>query len=352
MIKNEVFQKYQQDKDYIVELEEKLCQKFGSKYAVVVSSGTAAIHCALIACGIKEDDEILVSNLTVIMTIMPIIYERAIPVFIDSAEKIIDFDYDDLEKKITPKTKAILPVYMWGQSYNMDRLKSIAKKNKLIIIEDACQAQGACYKNKFLGTIGKAGCFSLKDGKIIASGEGGYILTDDKKVYEECKLLRNHCISCLHKEAFSQVAYNYRITNPQAYLALQDLKNIDISIKNREKSCKLFEKMIDCKKISSPNNSANNNFSPLLWVENPKMPKLLSEKCVRNSVGTFGLVPASQRKSVVDYLKKKKTSYEIKDKNCKYLLKHLLAIVIENDYNENITKNQIKIINTTLGEKK
>lgn len=355
-MKDKEFVKFYKDEieniDWVKKFEDELKLKFNSKYAVACSSGTAAIHCALLALGIKPGDEVIVPNLTVIMTIMPVLYIGAIPVFVDCDKDNIDFDYNDLETKITDKTKAIIPVYMWGLPYNIPKLKNIAKKYKLKIIEDACQAQGSRYRNKYLGTFGDMGCFSLKDGKLVSSGEGGYILTNNESYYIKLVNLRNHQISQNPDNSFKDVGYNYRLTNIQAYLGLESLKNIDVSLSHRKNVCNKFYKDISCMENLSKLQCCSNYFSPLLLFKNNSLEKIknLSKKKVVNSVGSFGLRPVSERLAIKKYLKTIGYNHKIKTTNCKKLLNRLLAIAINNNYNDIKVDTDIKEIKGVINE--
>ena len=321
------------NKNYIEQFENELKNKFKSKYAVACSSGTSAIHASLIAMGVKEGDEVIVPNLTVIMTVMPILYLGAIPVFVDCQKNLIDFDYEDLRKKITNKTKVIIPVYMWGISYDMNKLKELTKKRKIKILEYACQAQGSKWGDKYLGTIGDIGCFSLKDGKIISSEEGGYILTNKKCYYDKIKNIINHQIRQNPKLSFKDVGYNYRITNIQAFLALKSLKNMDKSLKNRKKIYDYIISNLKNKNIKILKSKYTYNYFSLAIIFDKKIKKQcvkLSEKGIVNSVGTFGLKSCSKRLSIIKYFKIKKICIKTKTKNCDYILDRILAINISN----------------------
>lgn len=142
--------------------------------------------------GIGPGDEVLVPALAVIMSIVPVLYLGATPVFVDSAPGQIDFDYADLVRKITPRTRAILPVYLWGTACMMPQLMEIAAQHGFPVVEDACQAHGSTWDGKAPGTWGKAGCFSMRDGTLIATGEGGFLLTNDRQVAAFCRAFRTH----------------------------------------------------------------------------------------------------------------------------------------------------------------
>lgn len=338
--------------DWVKIFENELKIKFNAKYAVACSSGTAAIHCSLMALGIKEGDEILVPNLTVIMTIMPILYIGATPVFVDCDKNNIDFDYEDLKSKITERTKAIIPVYMWGVPYNLSKLVKIAKEHKLKIVEDACQAQGSKYKNKYLGTWGDMGCFSLKDGKIMSAGEGGYVLTNNYNYYKKLLNLRNHQISVDPNKSFKEIGYNYRLTNIQAYLALKNLELMDKNLISRKNVCEEFYSKLNTLDNLQNLQQSTNYFSPLILLNENSLTSLvyLSNKKVINSVGSFGLRPVSERIVIKKYLQKIKYNHSIKKTNCKNLLNKLLAITITNNYSNKKIFNDINEIKGVISE--
>ena len=234
LLKNE-FNPCKKDK-YIPILEEKLSSFFEVKNAIVVSNGTAAIHLALASLNIGKGDEVLVPATAVVMSILPVLYQGATPIFVDCNKENIDFDYEDLERKISKKTKAIIPVYLWGCSYDIDKLQRFAKQHRISIIEDACQAFGSKWDNKFLGTYGTFGCFSMKNGKILATGEGGFIVTDNDELADRCRLLRNHCTNVQNPaKSFTEISWNYRITEMQALVGISNLKEIENKLKIRKK---------------------------------------------------------------------------------------------------------------------
>lgn len=343
--------------EYIPLFEEQLANYFGVKNAVAVSSGTAAIHLALAALNIGKGDEVLVPSTTVIMTIMPILYQGAIPIFVDCQKDNIDFDYVDLEKKITNRTKAIIPAYLWGCSYNIDNLIKISQKYKLHIIEDACQAHGSKWKGKHLGTFGKLGCFSLKNGKILATGEGGFILTNDNEISQRCKLLRNHCTEIGNPEkSFRDIGWNYRITEMQSYLGLLNLEKLDEKIDLRKFQTKyLYERLKDIKGISLykyKNEEDSNFFSPVFWINSNKkgieIANALSKKGIINSTGTFGLIPANKRKSIKKYCSTLNMYDKINVANSENFLNNIIAITLMENYDKEKLDEIVAIVKELL----
>ena len=343
--------------EYIPLFEEQLASYFGVKNAIAVSSGTAAIHLALASLNIGKGDEVLVPATTVIMTVMPILYQGAIPVFVDCQKNSIDFDYTDLVNKITSRTKAIIPAYLWGCSYDMDKLLSVSQKYKLQIIEDACQAHGSKWEGKYLGTFGKIGCFSLKNGKILATGEGGFILTNDDEISEKCKLLRNHCTEIGNPEkSFKEVGWNYRITEMQAYLGILNLEKLDNKIEHRKLQTQyLYKQLKEVKELGIydyKSKEESNLFSPLLWINGVnkgiKIAKTLSERGIINSTGTFGLIPANNRESIKKYCSTLNMYDKIHAINSENLLNNIIAVTLMEDYDKEKLDEIVKNIKELL----
>lgn len=210
-----------QDKK-VEELEYKFAKYIGTKYAVAVSSGTAALHLALIANGIKENNEVITTSLSFIATANSILMVDAIPRFVDININDYNINSDLIEYNINKRTKAIIPVHLYGQPCEMSTIMKIARRYKLKVIEDACQSVGAVYNNKKVGSFGNCGCFSLYGTKNLAVGEGGLITTNNKVIYETCKSLRQH-----GQPSYKKLGYNYRMTDIQAAIALTQLLKIE-----------------------------------------------------------------------------------------------------------------------------
>ena len=192
------------------ELEEKFAAVCGTKYAIATSSGTTALHVALLAHDIKPGDEIITTPFTFMASVNAILYTGAIPVFVDIEEDTFNINPDLIEAAITPKTKAILPVHLYGYPCNMDSIMRIANQHGLFVIEDACQAIGARYKGKPTGSFG-TGCFSLYATKNIMAGEGGMITTNDETIAQRSKMIRNHGMR--QRYLHEMLGYNFRISD-------------------------------------------------------------------------------------------------------------------------------------------
>ncbi|ADR19860.1 DegT/DnrJ/EryC1/StrS family aminotransferase [Calditerrivibrio nitroreducens] len=219
--------------EFITKFEEKFAKYVGTRYALTTSNGTTALHLALVSLGIKEGDEVIVPDLTFIATANAVAYTGAKPVFADIDPETWCIDPDDIKKKITSKTKAIIPVHLYGHPADMDPIMEIAEKYGLFVIEDCAEAHGAEYKGKKVGSIGHCGVFSFYGNKIITTGEGGIITTNDEKLYEKAKFLRDHAMSKDKRYWHTEVGYNYRMTNIQAALGLAQFERIDEIIQKK-----------------------------------------------------------------------------------------------------------------------
>ncbi len=217
----------------VKELEEKFAQKTGSKYALAVTSCTAALITSLVACGIGPGDEVIVTGYTFFASCAAIVAANAVPVICE-IDETLTMDPKDIEKKISPSTKAIIAVHMRGVPCDMDSIMKIAKKHDLKVIEDCAQAAGGTYKGKYLGTIGNCGCFSFQYHKTITAGEGGMILTQDERLYDRC-MGYHDTAACWRPERFAEQRYegelfvgtNYRMSELIGAVLLAQFAKLD-----------------------------------------------------------------------------------------------------------------------------
>ncbi len=213
--------------EFIIKFENRFAKYCGTKFSASCSNGTTALHLALKAFGVKEGDEVIVPNVTFIATANAVSYCNAKPVFVDIEENSWCIDPKKIEEKITKKTKGIIAVHLYGMPAPMDEIKEIAEKNGLFVLEDGAEAIGAEYKGKRVGSLGDAAVFSFYGNKVITSGEGGMILSDNKELIEKIKILRDHGMNRNKKFWHEVIGFNYRMTNMQAALGLAQLENID-----------------------------------------------------------------------------------------------------------------------------
>jgi perosamine synthetase len=238
---------------YIKEFEEKFAKFIGVKHAIAVSGGTAALHLAILALDIKKGDEVIVPTLTMMSTIFAPLYEGATPVPIDIDEKTYNIDPNLIAKKITSKTKAIMVVHLYGHPVDMDPIMKIAKKHNLFVIEDAAQAHGAKYKGKTVGSIGDIGCFSMYANKIITTGEGGMVTTNNDTYNEKIRSFKALSFGKEHKLMHQNIGYNYRLGNLQAAVGVGQLEKIEKIIKlKRNMASYYLSNLKDLKNIILP----------------------------------------------------------------------------------------------------
>ena len=237
------------------EFEKKFAKFTKSKYAIAVSNATSALHLSLMSLGIGRGDEVIIPDLTFIATANAVLMTGATPVLVDVEPKNFQISIDSIQKSVTKKTKAILPVHLYGKSCDMNSIQKIAKKNNLKIIEDCAHAIGTKYKNKHVGTFGDSGCFSFYPSKNITTFEGGMIITNSKKLNENLRMGRNHGINRTLKDRYSskypweydikQYGYNYRLDEIRSTLGINQLKRINKINDSRRKAFKYY-----CEKLS------------------------------------------------------------------------------------------------------
>ena len=261
----------------VKKFEEKVANYVGAKYAVAVTNGTAALHAACYAAGITNGDEVIVSAMTFAASSNCVLYCGGTPVFVDIDPKTYNIDPKKIEQYITNKTKAIIPVDFTGQSVDMDLIRQIADKYKLIIIEDAAHALGSEYKGKKVGTVADMVEFSFHPVKPITTGEGGMVVTNDEELYKRLLLFRTHGItkdvkSLTHYEGpwyYEQIdlGYNYRITDIQCALGVSQMNKIDRFIQRRREIVVLYnEAFRDTPEIITPYELEHSNSGCHIYV--------------------------------------------------------------------------------------
>jgi dTDP-4-amino-4,6-dideoxygalactose transaminase len=288
--------------EMVKKLERNFANFLGVGYAFGVSSGTAALHLALRALNIETEDEVLVPSLSFVASSNAILYVGAKPVFVDiTSLSDLNLLCDDLEKKITRRTKAIMVVHYGGYLADMDRIKRVAKKHNLFVIEDAAHAIGARFKSKMAGGIGDIGCFSFFSNKNMATGEGGMIVTNHAKFAEKIKLLRSHGMTSMtldrHKgHAYSydvtELGYNYRMTEINAALGIEQLKKLQSSNRKRKSLIEIYVENLKGTQglsipfLNYPRNSAFHLFPILLNkdVDREKFMGFLKREKIQTSI--------------------------------------------------------------------
>ena len=310
------------------QLEHDLAEVFGVPHVVAVASGTAALHAALSACGIRPGDEVLVPALTVIMTVAPLSALGAVPVFVDSDPDTLDLDYDDAARKVTSRTRAIIPVHLWGRMGDSAALAAFASEHGLTVVEDAAQAAGTARDGQRAGTVGTVGCFSMKDGKILWSGEGGFLLTARRELAEHATAFRSHCQPAPAGQApLSRLATNSRLAAPLAAIALANLRRFSNLVELRRAQTRhlldALEQAPGLLALPPATREEWNGFAPLLHIDlpNPRaFAEHLAQQGVPNSTGSFRLVPCDTR-----------PMFTHRDQPCRgaaQILDHTLAVIL------------------------
>jgi dTDP-4-amino-4,6-dideoxygalactose transaminase len=220
-----------------LEYERSIADWMGVKHAIAVSSGTTALHIALAAFGIGPGDEVIVTPYTFVASATCVLEQNAIPIFADIDPDYLTLDIADIERKITPRTKAIIPVTITGTPIDMDAIMELADKHSLWVLEDACQALGATCRGRLIGTIGHVGAFSTITGKISNTGEGGFVVTNDDELFEKMwgymDFARKRSLGPASKFHFDLPCTNYRITNMQAAIGNQQIKRLSQMLAQR-----------------------------------------------------------------------------------------------------------------------
>ncbi len=235
---------------YTEKFEKRFSEFIGTKFAICVSSGTAAIFLSLLAIGAKEGDEILVPSFTAFPTVEPILMLKCIPVFVDVSSNYT-VDIDDMKAKLTKKTVGIIPVHIYGHPAKMDEVSEFARKNSLFVIEDCCQAHGAEFEGKKVGSLGNIACFSFYPSKnLTVCGEGGMITTNDEEVYYKVLKLRDHGRS--DRYTHEMLGFNFRFNEIQAAIGIQQLNKLEFFNSKRRDIARFYINNITTNFIDLP----------------------------------------------------------------------------------------------------
>lgn len=330
---------------YVTQFEENFSKYCGITYGVATSNGTTALHLALAALGIGKGDEVIVPDLTFAATINAVLYTGATPVIVDIEEDSWCISPAEIIKAITPNTKAIIPVHLYGQPCDMEQICKIAKEYQLYIVEDCAEAHGAEWKNKKVGSFGIISCFSFFGNKVITTGEGGMCVTDDKNLYEKMRILRDHGMSKERKYYHEMIGFNYRMTNLQAAIGVAQVERIDQVLAWRTELEKQYRECIsDSDKITIQRNDLANR-KKIAWlvsilVDEDKRDAVLTElKNQGVDVRAF-FVPLSEMDIYKDYARECSRSKQIS--------KMGLNLPTTYEMDKEKIKNIISLINSVL----
>ena len=279
----------------VQEFEKLLSSFVKSRYAVAVNSGTAALQAALYTLDLKKGDEVLLPSFTFVATANAIVSVGAKPVFVDILKQNYTIDPNDLRKKITRKSKVIIPVHLYGNMAYMDEISEIANKHNLEIIEDSAQSLGSTYKGKHSGTFSKLGCFSMYAAKVVTSGEGGAIVTNDKKIFEKLRKIRNH--GMLHGYDTRLLGLNLRLPEINAAIAKIQMKKLTKFLNQRRKNAKILSELLSDLDISIPHERKGEKVNWYLYTIAPKDRNKIMKKLHSKGIGATVYYPIPVHKT-------------------------------------------------------
>ncbi|RMW40080.1 MAG: DegT/DnrJ/EryC1/StrS family aminotransferase [Nitrosopumilus sp.] len=319
----------------VQEFEKSIRTFVKTKYAISVNSGTAALQAALYALDIKKGDEVIVPSFTFVASANAIASTGAKPVFADILKENFTIDPESITKKITRKTKAIMPVHLYGHISSLDRIKEIAKKHNLSVVEDAAQSLGSTFKGKHTGTFFELGCYSLYPGKIITSGEGGVVVTNNKKLYEKLQMIRNHgMVKGYDSKIFG---LNLRLPEINAAIAKIQIKKLPKFIQSRRRNAKLLSDLLSDSKIQLPSERKNEKFNWSLYTIATKNRDSILKKLNSKGIGAAVYYPIPVHKIPIYKIKSKLT-------NTDWASKHVLSLPVH----PNVSAKNVEYIAKTV----
>ena len=280
---------------YVQEFEKSVSSFVNSKYTIAVNSGTAALQAALYALDIKHGDEVLIPSFTFVATANSVFSTGAKPVFVDILKENFTMDPNDLQKKITKKTKAIVPVHLYGNVAYLDKISEIAKKFNIPIIEDSAQSLGSTFKNKHTGTFFEMGCFSMYPAKVMTAGEGGFVVTNSKKLRDKLLMIRNHGMVKGYDTRI--LGLNLRLPEINAAIAKIQMKKLPKFLKTRERNAKLLSELLSTSKLNLPIQRKNEKVNWYLYTVTTPKRNLLLKKLDEKGIGAASYYPIPVHKT-------------------------------------------------------
>lgn len=267
----------------VQEFEKLLSSFVKSKYAVAVNSGTAALQAALYSLDIKSGDEVLLPSFTFVATANAVVSVGAKPVFVDIKRDNYTMDPADLKRKITKKSKAVIPVHLYGNVAYIDEISEVADKHNLHVIEDAAQSMGSSYKGKQTGTFSELGCFSLYAAKVMTSGEGGVIVTSNKKLWEKLLMIRNH--GMVHGYDTRMLGLNFRLPEINAAIAKIQMKKLPRFLLKRKKNAKILTDLLSGLDLTLPQKRKHEEVNWYLYTVATKSRSKIMKDLNSNGIG-------------------------------------------------------------------
>ena len=222
------------------EFERMIADFTGAKYAVVVNSGTSALYCMMVACGVKAGDEVIVPDFTMIATANAVLLAGARPVLVDVDRSALCIDVDAAERAITPRTRAIVAVSLNGRSPDMGRLQSLCAKHRLLLLEDAAQSLGSCRGGKHLGTFGDAGVLSFSPLKVVTTGQGGAVITDDPEIAAKARRVKDFGRDKGGVDFHPSIGFNFKFTDLQAVIGIEQMKKLPARLRRKKEMFALY----------------------------------------------------------------------------------------------------------------
>jgi perosamine synthetase len=286
---------------FIDRFEHDFARYLGVDYATTTSNGTTALHLALLALGVGDRDEVIVPTLTYIASVNSIGYTGATPVFVDSEKKTWNMDIEDIKRKITKNTKAILVVHLYGHPCNMTEIATVAADNNLFVLEDCAEAIGAKVDNKYVGTFGDVSTFSFFGNKTITTGEGGMVVTNDNSLMQKVIKLKNQGINPRREYWHDVVGYNYRMTNMSAAIGCAQLERIDEIIAKKRHIAQCYKKEISTLDIVCQNEMKGYVHSYWMFsvlFSNQEVRKRVREGLMQNSIETRPLFSPAHKMDI------------------------------------------------------
>ena len=259
----------------IKQFEEEIAKKFDRKYAVALTNGSAALDVALQSVGLKKDDEVIVPSFAIISCLSAIVRTGATPIFCDVDMDSWNMSLDHVKDKVTPNTKAVLMVHLYGLTAEAKKIEDFCKDKNFHLIEDAAEAHGQSIDTRKCGSFGNTSTFSFYANKHITTGEGGMILTDDYKIAEKCKSLRNLCFQTEKRFIHEEIGFNFRMTNIQAALGLAQLEQLDYFVKKKKEMGRVYSELLS-------------NLTNLIQIP------IASNSCASNIYWVYGIVLKSK----------------------------------------------------------
>ncbi len=271
----------------VAEFERTVAEYVGARHAVATSSCTTALHLTLALCGIGAGDEVIVPSFTFIATANAVRYTGATPVFVDIDPQTYNVSPECIEAAITPQTKAIMPVHQIGLAADLDRINAVARRHGLVIIEDAAPAIGATYKGERVGGLGNPTCFSFHPRKVITTGEGGMIVTDDEGFADRARRMRAHSMSLsdlarhhaqrVAFEEYHEVGYNYRLSDLQAAVGIEQMKKLAFMLTRRQEMAARYNEAfadLDCLQLPFSSRETPHTYQSYMVQIRPHAPKM------------------------------------------------------------------------------